>query len=143
MKEISFSIPVSGVVQIDEGSITITVNKAETTITFEPPLQKEGRILLEKGKTMFDIVLDTAREFVRSNDENRFSAATLYHEAIDKYPNLKRNSWTSHVIACAPNHTSHKHYSSRRDYLRYLGDGTYSLNAKYMEMDKLKDLDRQ
>jgi len=131
MKEISFGIPVSGVVRIDEGSITITVNKAETTITFEQPPQKGARISLEKGKTMFDIVLETARGLVERNDENRFSAATLYHEAVDKYPNLKRNSWTSHVIACAPNHPSYKHYASKRDYLSYTGNGLYRLNPIY------------
>jgi len=132
MKEISFSIPVSGVVRINENSITITVNKAETTIGFEPPPQKGARISLEKGKTMFDIVLDTARKLVERSDENRFSAAALYHEALDNYPNLKRNSWTSHVVACASNHPSQKHYNSRRDYFRYLGDGAYSLNDRYM-----------
>lgn len=141
MQEISFSIPVSGTIRIDEGSITITVNKAETTINFRPPIQKQERISLEKGKTMFDIVLETAQHFLEESDEGLFSAAAIYHEALEKHPNLKRNSWASHVIACAPNHPSHKHYGSRRDYFRYLGDGTYSLNIKYLEMDEPKDRD--
>jgi len=137
MQEIPFSIPVSGVVRIDEGSITITINRAETTINFEPP-KKEKRISLEKGRTLFDIVLETAQELVRRTKENRFSAVQLYGVAMERYPTLKRNSWTSHVIASAPNHTSHKHYGSRRDYFRYLGDGAYSLNSKYTKVDDLK-----
>ena len=56
MQEIPFSIPVSGVVRIDEGSINITINRAETTISFEPPLQKQKRVSLEKGRTLFNIV---------------------------------------------------------------------------------------
>lgn len=135
MQEISFSIPVSGVVRIDDSSISITINRAETTISFEPLLQKKKRISLEEGKTLFDIVLETARELVGRKKESRFSAAQLYALALETYPDLKRNSWTGHVIASAPNHTSHKHYGARRDYFRYLGNGTYSLEFKYTEKD--------
>ncbi len=133
MKEIPFSVPISGVVRVDEGSITITINRAETTISFEPPLQKQQRISLEKGRTLFDIVLETAQELVETTDENRFSAAQLYRVAMERRPALKRNSWAAHVIASAPNHTSHKHYGARRDYFRYLGDGTYSLDVRYLD----------
>ena len=133
MKEVSFSIPVSGVIRIGEGSVTVTVNRAETAISFEPVKRKDERISLEKGRTMFDIVLDVARQVAKRSDTGQFSAAELYHEALRQYPYLKRNSWTSHVIASAPNHTSHKHYGARRDYFRYLGDGTYSLDVRYLD----------
>ena len=133
MKEISFSIPVSGVIRIGEGSVTVTVNRAETAISFEPVKRKDERISLEKGRTMFDIVLDVARQVAKRSDTGQFSAAELYHEALRQYPHLKRNSWTSHVIACAPNHPSYKHYGVRRDYFRYLGDGTYSLDVRYLD----------
>jgi hypothetical protein len=126
MQEIPFSIPVSGIVRIDKGSITITINRAETTVSFEPP-KKEKRISLEKGRTLFDIVLETAQELVRSTNENRFSAAQLYGVALESYPTLKRNSWGSHIIASASNHPSQRFYGSKRDYFRYLGDGKYSL----------------
>ncbi len=133
MQEVSFSIPVSGIIRIGEdNSITITVNKAETTINFEPVRRKDERISLAKGQTMFDILLNTARRLVASNAETRFTAAELYHEAIRKYPTLKRNSWISHVIASAPDHPSHKHHNARRDYLNYIGEGTYKLNPKYV-----------
>ena len=138
MQEISFSIPVSGVVQFDEGSIIITINRAETSINFEPPLRKPERISLEKGKTMFDVVLQTAKELVKRTNENRFSAAQLYGIALERHPSLKRNSWGAHVIASAANHPSQKYYGSRRDYFRYLGDGTYRLKDKHMGETSMK-----
>ena len=44
------------------------------------------------------------------------------------------------MIASAPNHPSHKHHGSHRDYFRYAGDGIYSLNAKYLKNES-EDLD--
>jgi hypothetical protein len=132
MQEIPFSVPISGMVRIDEGSVTVTINRAETTVSFEPIPVKQERISLEKGKTLFDIVLETAQELVSRNNENRFSAAQLYGVALERYPALKRNSWGSHIIASAGNHPSQKYYGSRRDYFRYLGDGKYSLKEEYL-----------
>ena len=135
MQEIAFSIPVSGVIRINEDSIVVTVNRAETIISIEPVTKKEERISLEKGRTIFDIVLDVAREVIKMTGTNQFSAAELYHQAMERYPDLKRNSWGSHVIACAPNHPSCKHYSSKRDYLSYVQNGRYRLNPKYLTED--------
>ena len=129
MRDISFSIPVSGVINFDGESITLTINKTKTTIHIEPESQKGKHISLEPGKTMYDLVLETAREV--SNDEfeeNQFTAAQLYHAALRKNPELKRNSWNSHVIGSAPNHPSYHHFASRHRYFRYLGDGKYSLD---------------
>jgi hypothetical protein len=142
MQEIPFSIPVSGLVRIDGGTITITVNRTSTNISFEPQ-QKQERILLEKGKTLFDIVLERAQELVRRTPENRFSAAQLYGVALERYPALKRNSWGSHIIASAANHPSQKYYGSRRDYFRYLGDGTYSLKDMYLGKTNTKEVEQQ
>lgn len=128
MQEIAFSIPVSGTIRIDDNTITITVDRAETNVSFEPASGKEKRISLPKGQTIFDVLLETARRFVESNEQTRFSAAELYHEAVKRYPDLKRNSWTAHVIASAPNHPSQKHYGAKRSYFHYLGDGRYSLD---------------
>lgn len=132
MPEFPFSIPISGVVRIGEdNTVTITVNRAETTVTFAPPPEK-GRAALPKGMTVFDVLLETARHFVRSTGQRTFSAAELYREAVERYPGLRRNTWTSHAIASAPNHPSYKHHSSRKDYFRYLGNGAYSLNPQYL-----------
>ena len=90
-----------------------------------------GKLELERGKTLFDIVLDVARSFVEETGTNEFSAAELFHMARDKHPelNLKRNSWGSHVISCAPNHPSYRHYTSTRNYFTYMGKGLYRLNS--------------
>ena len=135
MQEIAFSIPVSGVIRIDENSITITVNKAETSITFQPQGVKEGRISLPKGMTLFDVMLDAARRFVKSSGRNEFRAGDLYREALARYPGLRRNTWTAHAVASAPNHPSQKHHGSKRDFLRYKGEGKYTLRPEYLPTD--------
>ena len=131
MQDVFFTIPLTGKITFNNGSVVITVNKAETTITFESAPGKEARISLEKGKTLFDVVLEAAREVAERSETGQFPAAELYYEALERYPNLKRNSFNSHVIACAPNHPSYKHYASKRDYLSYTGNGLYRLNPKY------------
>ena len=141
MREISFSIPVSGVIRIDDDTVTITVNRADTIVSLGPEVRLGGRISLESGKTMFDIILETAREIVQRQGFNRFSAPDLYHEALMNYPDLKRNSFTSRIIACAPNHSSYKHYTSNRDYFSYIGPGLYELNDRY-EAEKTPDEER-
>jgi hypothetical protein len=92
---------------------------------------------------LFDIVLETAQELVRRTPANKFSAAQLYGAALGRYPTLKRNSWGSHIIASAANHPSQRYYGSKRDYFRYLGDGTYSLKDTYLEKTNPKEVDQQ
>ena len=137
MKEIPFSIPVSGVVRIDEESVIIIVNKTETSISLSPIPPSGRRLFREQGKTMFDTVLEAARRVVRRKGVNRFSPPELYEEALKSYPDLKKNSFMARVIACAPNHNSYKHHLSTRDYLSYLGPGVYSLNDQYKEKQPL------
>ena len=132
MREVPFSIPVSGVVRIDGDLVTITVNRAETTVSLGPGVRPGRRISLEPGKTMFDVILEIAREVVQRKGFNRFAAPELYHEALEKYPELKRGSFMSRVIACTPNHSSYKHYKSRRDYFSHIGPGLYRLNDEYL-----------
>ena len=131
MQDVFFTIPLTGKITLEDGTITITVNKTETAINFEPAPGKEARISLQKGTTLFDVVLEAAREVAGRSVTGQFSAAELYYEALERYPNLKRNSFNSHVIACAPNHSSYKHYASKRDYLIYSGNGLYRLNSQY------------
>ncbi len=133
MKEIPFSIPVSGVVRINEDSVIIIVNKTETSISLSPVPPSGKRFFREQGKTMFDVVLESARRVVRRKGANRFSPPELYEEALKGYPDLKKNSFMARVIACTPNHNSYKHHASKRDYLCYLGPGAYTLNDQYKE----------
>jgi hypothetical protein len=124
MREVPFSIPVSGVIRVDGDEVTITVNRADTIVSLGPEVRLGG-------KTMFDIILETAREVVKRKGVNRFATPELYAEALEKYPGLKRNSFTSRVIACTPNHSSYKHYTSNRDYFSCIGPGLYELNDHY------------
>lgn len=131
MKEVPFSIPVSGVVRMDGDSVTVTVNRAETIISLETGAAPGKRISLGAGKTMYDVILEVAREVIQRKGFNRFSAAELYQVALEKYPGLKRGSFWSRVIACTPDHPSYKHHKSRRDYFSHIGTGLYWLSKRY------------
>ncbi len=137
MREVPFSIPISGVVRINGESITIVVNKAETIISLSPEAVPGKRLSLEPGRTMYDIILETAREVIRRKKFNRFSAPELYVVASEEYPELKRNSFIARVIACTPDHSSYKHHTSKRDYFSYIGPGLYRLNDKYKDKQGL------
>jgi hypothetical protein len=130
MDEISFDIPITGTLRIENKSITIIINQAATTIDLTAIPRK--RVSLLKGQTLFDVVLETARNLVKSSKRNRFTAAELYHEGLKTHPDLNRNSWAGHVIASAPNHPSYSHFATRKDYFRYLEEGTYKLDSRYL-----------
>jgi hypothetical protein len=142
--EIAFSIPVSGVIHIEGDRITITVNQSETSIKLQQPVTLDKKPGPKPGKTLNDIALEAAREFVsKNNGANRFSAADLYRLALVRYPDLKRNSFMSRIIADTPNHSSNRHFASGRDYFRQLAAGLYQLNEKYLpETRPLTDLDK-
>lgn len=137
MKEVPFSIPVSGVVRIDGDQVVIVINRAETNVSFSE-ITSGKRLGLEPDKTTYDVILEAAREVVRRKGFNRFSAPELYQVALEKYPQLKRNSFVSRVVASTPNHASFRHYFSTRDYFSHIGPGLYWLNEKYMP-DKTSD----
>ena len=132
MKEIPFTIPVTGVLRIDGGEITIVVNRTETSLSFSIEAATARRTLLEEGVTLSDIALEAAREIVSIKGYNRFHAAEIFHKALEKHPGIKRNSFMSRVVACTPDHPSNKHFASRRDYFRYGGKGILMLNEQYM-----------
>ena len=133
MQEIPFSISLRGLVRVGTDKITISLDSARTTINLEPSSKNDARSFLERGQNLFDIILKIAQDFVASEGEDiRFSAADLYHLALEKYPFLKRGSWTSHVIASAPDHPSQKHYGVKKDFLLYEGNGTYKLKPEYI-----------
>ena len=129
MREIAFSIPLSGVIRIEDGSIRITVNRAETMVDLAAATQAGRRPSFGPGKTMFDVLLEVAREVAA--EHGSFSAADLYHRALELHPDLKRGSWSARIIASAPDHPSHNNYGARRDYLTYTGRGRYRLKPEY------------
>jgi len=131
MSEVTFSIPITGTIRIQGNSLVIKINESAITMKLDMADEVGGKLKLERGKTLFDIVLDTARSWVAESGTSQFTAAQLYHTALDRFPelNLKRNSWGAHVIACAPDHPSYKNYTSKRNYFTYMGNGRYRLSV--------------
>ena len=130
MSEVAFSIPVTGTIQIQGDSLVIKITEATINLKLDMANEIGGKLKLERGKTLFDIVLDTAKSWVEESGTSQFTAAQLYHSALDRYPelNLKRNSWGAHVISSAPDHPSYKNYTSKRSYFTYMGKGLYRLS---------------
>jgi len=131
MKEVAFSIPVSGVIRVNGDSVVIVVNRAETSISLETGAVPGARISLEEGMTMFDVILETAQAVISQKSSNRFSAPELYGAALEMYPGLKRGSFVSRVIAATPDHPSYKHHKSQRDFFSRIGPGLYRLKERY------------
>lgn len=140
MAEIAFSIPVTGTIQIEGSSLTIRIRESTTTLKLETEETVQPKITLERGKTLFDIVLESARTYVEETGSNEFTAAEIYHLAQERHPelNLRRNSWGAHVISSAPNHPSYQHYTARRRYFRYLGKGKYTLDQSLLTTSRGK-----
>ena len=122
--------PVGDIIRVEGSTLTLRVGEYRLTMKIEgPEVKPGGRLRLEAGQTLFDLVLDSARTFVSTPGEEEFSAADLYYIAREKHPDLdiRRNSWNSHIMSSAPNHPSYRHYTSHRNFFRYLGRGRYSL----------------
>jgi len=140
MTEATDSMPLNQIFRLEGNSLTLRIGEYLLSLKIEGPEAKEvGRLHLERGQTMFDLVLDAARTFVKDIGENEFRAADLYHLAQEKHPDLgiRRNSWNSHIMSSAPNHPSYKHYTSHRKYFRYHGRGKYSLEPSLLPQEKI------
>ena len=147
MAEAILSIPLTVTINVDGEYLTAKVQESTVTVRMGgTPSQANERLKLERGQTLFDIVFDAAKTIVTDYGEKEFTAADLYHTATEKYPNLKlrRGSFSSHVVSSAPNHSSYRHYTAKRQYFRYLGDGKYSLEPgiditqPHLEQTRLK-----
>ena len=132
MKEIPFSIPVTGIIRIKGNVITVIVNRAVTNVTLDPVEESPERTVFEPGKNMFDIVLESAQERLRRKEYNRFTGLDLYAIARETYPALNKRSFMSRLTAATPNHPSYKHHLSHRDYFQRIATGIYSLEYKYL-----------
>ena len=145
MAEAVFSIPITGTIDVRGETLTIKVNESVLTVKIEGK-RVDGlkRLRMETGQTLFDLVLEAARRMVADFNESEFTAADLYHLAVEKHPDLdlKSNSWSAHVVSSAPNHPSYHHYTARRRFFRYLGNGKYSLDRSLVpeSADKSKQL---
>jgi hypothetical protein len=129
---------VSKVIHVEGNTLIIRVGEYHLTLKIEgSEVKPAGRLQLEAGQTLFDLVLDAARTFVNSFSEKEFTAADLYHMARERHPDIdiRRNSWNSHVMSSAPNHPSYRHYTSHRNYFRYQGNGEYTLDPRWTETE--------
>jgi hypothetical protein len=132
MQEIPFAIPLTGIIRVVNGEISIVVNRTETSLKLAVEEATSRRRVLEEGVTLNDIALEAARELVAGRGYNRFRAAEIFHKALEKHPGIKRNSLMSRIVACTPDHPSNKYFASRRDFFRYGGSGILLLNEQYM-----------
>ena len=141
MKEIPFSIPVTGIIRIDGNVITIIVNRAATHVLLETGSESPQRMVFEPGTTMFDILLEAAREFLRRKTYNRFTGPALFAIAREKYPDLKKHSFMSRLTAATPNHPSYKYHLSQRDYFSRIAPGIYTLENQYLPKKTTHEVD--
>ena len=141
MKEIPFSIPVTGIIRINGNIITVIVNRAVTNVTLDPEAESPGRTVFEPGKSMFDIILASAQEFFRRKGYNRFTGLDLYAIARETYPGLNKRSFMSRITAATPNHPSYKHHLSHRDYFQKIATGIFTLEHRYLPKDAAEDED--
>jgi len=131
LKEIPFSIPVTGIIRINGNVITVIVNRAVTNVTLDPEAESPERTVFEPGTTMFDIILGSAREYLKRKVYNRFTGIDLFSIARETYPGLNKRSFMSRITAATPNHPSYKHHLSHRDYFSKIATGIYSLEKRY------------
>ena len=131
MREIAFSIPVSGVIRLDGNSITVIVNRASTNVSLEERTEPREHAVYEPGESMFDGLLQAAQEFLRRKAYNRFSGPQLFEIAREKYPGLNKRSFMTRLTASTPNHPSYKHHLAHRDYFSRIAPGIFSLENKY------------
>ncbi len=131
MREIAFSIPVSGIIRLDGNSITVVVNRTSTKVSLDERTEPREHAVFEPGESMFDVLLQSAQEFLRRKAYNRFSGPQLFEIAREKYPGLNKRSFMARLTASTPNHPSYRHHLAHRDYFSRIAPGIYSLEHKY------------
>ena len=142
MQELNFSITINLSIALKEDKASINIKNVDlipAVISLPFRLNSLDSISppkTQKKKTIHDIILQTAKKCVIDTGQNKFTGAKLFHIALLNHPGLKRNTFAAQVIAAAPNHPSHRHYTNRKDYFTYLGKGQYKLNDKYLELSE-------
>lgn len=141
MREIAFSVPLTGIVKLDGNMITIIVNRTSTIVHLESETESSKHAVFEPGKSMFDILLASAQEFLRRKTYNRFSGLQLFQIAQESYPNLNKRSFLARLTASTPNAPSYKHHLSHRDYFSRIAPGIYSLENQYLPEKMSSEVD--
>jgi hypothetical protein len=138
--EIPFSIPVTGVIRLDGDRVTITVNRAETSVDVPFPAMSSQFSRLEPGQSMDSVILGAAKEYIRNFRINQFNGPELFEVALEHNPRLNKRSFLSRVIAVTPNHPSYHHFASGKDYFERIGKGLYQLNSRYFPDTNMQGL---
>lgn len=128
MSRTAFTVPITGTIVLDGDYMTVTISESIVTLRIEGSVARvRMKLNLGPGRTLFDLVLEAARDFVERYRRTEFSAADLYRLAREKHSelHLRRDSWGAHVAGSAPNHPSYNRFTARRSYFRYLGKGKY------------------
>ena len=142
MQELNFSITINLAFTLKEDKASINIKNVDlipAVISLPVGLTSRDSIpapKTQKKKTIHDIILQTAKEWVVDTGQNKFTGAKLFHLALLNHPGLKKNTFAAQVIAAAPNHSSHRHYPNRKDFFTYLDKGYYKLNQKYLEISE-------
>jgi len=106
----------------------IKVKPSTVSLPIEVFPAKQAKPAKKKvGKSIHEIVLESAKKVSKKADEGVFSSVNLFNVAIKRYPELNKKSFNTTVISAAPEHTSWKYYRNGKDYLVYLGKGKYKL----------------
>jgi hypothetical protein len=132
VKEIPFSLPVTGVIRIDGHSVKVIVSRTSTNVSLKLELEPAGHTGIEPGVSLFDVLLEAAREFVARKKYNRFTGPQLYQIAQEKYPGLNKRSFMTRLTAATPNHPSYRHHISHRDYFSRIAPGMFTLENRYL-----------
>lgn len=144
MENVNFAITINLSLALEDDRANIRINNVELkpaiiSLPIRLSVQRQPDTVQPKRKTIHGIVLESARKHVSETGLNEFSGADLLRLARETYSDLKRSSFSAHVIAAAPNHSSYHHYEMKKDYLFYLGNGKYKLEEKYL--DPISDTD--
>lgn len=89
----------------------------------------ESIIPIPTARPQLSVVVKEAAIELYLGGEEEFSAADIFRQATLLYGGaLNRQSLTLRVVGCTPNHSSFKHAVTKRDYLKHLDWGTYTLS---------------
>jgi hypothetical protein len=135
-KSVKFVLMVNAVLEIkgDQAEVVVKNFKIKPSSVSLPieaaPAKKEKPVRKKRGKSIHEIILESAKKVSKKVDKGIFSSVDLFNMAIKKYPGLNKKSFNTTIISAAPEHNSWKYYPSGRDYLVYLGKGRYKLREK-------------
>jgi len=99
MTEPSPVATVNDIVRVEGNTLTLKVGGYVLSLKIEGLERKpSNRLQLEAGQTLFDLVLEAARTFIKDIEQSEFSAADLYHMAREKHPELDHTETISGIM---------------------------------------------